>query len=113
MSACGEEARCTLPNPRLNAVLRRSERFGGVVSADLLRKLVRELLKAPGAPTQTVLSLRSGVSPRTISRVLNGRANTTRFDIADALLVALDASEQLDTLVDAPLELMTHVNPAP
>ncbi len=98
MSACGEEAHCTLPNPRLNAVLRRSERFGGVVSADLLRKLVRELLKAPGAPTQTVLSHRSGVSPRTISRVLNGRANTTRFDIADALLVALDAGDTIDDL---------------
>jgi hypothetical protein len=82
----------------LNAVIRRSQPYGGVVRADLLRERLRALLKAPGAPTHNVLALRSGVAPRTVSRVLNGHARTTRFDIADALLVALDATDQIDDL---------------
>ena len=82
----------------LNAVIRRSEAFGGVVQADDLRRALRALLKRPGAPTQRILAARSGVAERTISRILHGHDQTTRFDIADALLVALNASDTLDDL---------------
>jgi hypothetical protein len=82
----------------LNAVVRRSEAFGGVVQADDLRRALRALLKRPGAPTKRVLALRSGVAERTISRILHGHDRTTRFDIADALLVALDSADAVDDL---------------
>lgn len=90
--------RARVPNRRCSAVLRRSEPFGGVVAAAHLRRMLRALLARPGAPTQRVLSARSGVAERTISRVLHGRDSTTRFDIADALLVALDAGELIEQL---------------
>jgi hypothetical protein len=45
-----------------------------------------------------VLALRSGVAERTVSRILHGHDHTTRFDIADALLVALDQADVLDEL---------------
>jgi hypothetical protein len=48
-----------------------------------------------------VLAARSGVAERTISRILHGSDQTTRFDIADALLTALDAADALDDLTDA------------
>ena len=83
------------------AVLRRSERFGGVVQAHDLRRALRTLLKRPDAPTQRTLAARSGVSERTVSRILHGHDHTTRFDIADALLVALDAGDILDDLAAA------------
>jgi len=43
--------------------------------------------------------MRSGVPERTISRILYGHDRTTRFDIADALLTALDNLDpwELDT----------------
>ncbi len=78
------------------AVVRRSEAFGGVVQADHLRRVLHALLKRPDAPTQRVLAARSGVAERTISRILHGYDHTTRFDIADALLIALDAQHLLD-----------------
>jgi transcriptional regulator with XRE-family HTH domain len=59
------------------------------------------LLKRPGAPTQRVLAARSGVAERTLSRILHGNDHTTRFDIADALLTALDAADALDDLTDS------------
>jgi len=92
-----------IPSTRkaLNAVVRRSEAFGGVVQADHLRRALRALLKRPGAPTQRILAARSGVSERTISRILYGRDRTTRFDIADALLVALDSAAALDDVAAA------------
>jgi hypothetical protein len=80
------------------AVVRRSEAFGGVVQAQDLRHALRALLRRPGAPTQRVLALRSGVAERTVSRILHGHDHTTRFDIADALLVALDQADVLDEL---------------
>lgn len=99
MTTTEQTQRRTLPKSHLNAVLRRSERFGGVVSADALKHLLRTLLSASGAPTQAMLSKQSGVSERTISRVLNARAHTTRFDIADALLVALGSADSIDELL--------------
>lgn len=68
------------------------------MQAQDLRCALRALLKLPYAPTQRVLAARSGVAERTISRILHGHDHTTRFDIADALLVALDAAEMLDDL---------------
>lgn len=85
-------------DPCVSAVARRSERFGGVVRADLLRTQLRALMRSSGAPTQRVLSARSGVPERTISRVLHGRDLTTRFDIADALLVALDSHDEIPSI---------------
>ena len=84
-----------------SAVLRRSAAFGGIVQAHHLRGALRALLKRPGAPTQRVLAARSGVAERTISRILHGSDHTTRFDIADALLTALDSAATLDDLTDA------------
>lgn len=66
--------------------------------AEDLRRELKRLLAQRGAPTQRVLAARSGVAERTISRVLHGRDLTTRFDIADALLVALDAGELIEQL---------------
>ena len=85
-----------------SAVLRRSEAFGGVVQAHHLRDTLRALLKAPEAPTQRTLAARSGVAERTISRILHGSDQTTRFDIADALLTSLDAADALDEFTPAP-----------
>lgn len=79
-----------------SVIVRRSAAFGGVVQADDLRRVLRPLLKRPDAPTQRVLAARSGVAERTISRILHGRDQTTRFDIADALLTTLDAQHVLD-----------------
>ena len=66
-----------------------------------LRCALRALLKRPSAPTQRVLAARSGIAERTISRILHGSDQTTRFDIADALLTALEAADALDDLTDA------------
>ena len=85
-------------NTASSAVVRRSEAFGGVVQAEDLRRALRELLRRSGAPTQRTLAARSGVAERTISRILHGCDLTTRFDIADALLIALDADHLLETL---------------
>ena len=71
------------------------------MQAHHLRGILRALLKRPGAPTQRVLAARSGVAERTISRILHGCDQTTRFDIADALLTALDSADTLDDLTDA------------
>jgi transcriptional regulator with XRE-family HTH domain len=72
------------------------------VQAHRLRGALRTLLNAPGAPTQRTLAARSGVAERTISRILHGNDQTTRFDIADALLTALDAANTLDESTRAP-----------
>jgi hypothetical protein len=88
-----------------SAVLRRSQTFGGVVQAHHLRGILRALLARPSAPTQRVLAARSRVSERTISRILHGNDQTTRFDIADALLTALDATDLLDDLTAAEVVL--------
>lgn len=66
--------------------------------AEDLRRALKTLLARSGAPTQRVLAARSGVAERTISRVLHGRDRTTRFDIADAILVALDAADLVEQL---------------
>ena len=79
---------------RAGASERDSAAFPHSVPKDLLRAQLRALLARSGAPTRRVLSLRSGVPERTISRILYGHDRTTRFDIADALLTALD---NLDT----------------
>ena len=71
------------------------------MQADHLRRTLRALLKRPGAPTQRILAARSGVAERTISRILHGHDRTTRFDIADALLVALNAADALDDVAAA------------
>lgn len=71
------------------------------MQAHHLRDTLRALLKRPGAPTQRVLAARSGVAERTISRILHGSDRTTRFDIADALLTALESADTLDDLIDA------------
>ena len=92
-------------NKAHSAVLRRSQAFGGVVQAKDLRGALRALLRRPGAPTQRVLAMRSGVPERTISRILHGHDRTTRFDIADALFVALDAESMLDELCPAEAEV--------
>lgn len=63
----------------------------GCVPAPLLGDVLGKLLSAPGAPTQTRLSERSGVPPRTLYRILNRVDRSVEFHIADALLVALDA----------------------
>lgn len=75
------------------------------MQAHHLRDTLRALLKRPSAPTQRVLAARSGVAERTISRILHGSDRTTRFDIADALLTALDSADMLDDLTDAEDEL--------
>lgn len=75
------------------------------MQADRLRRVLHALLKHPDAPTQRVLAARSGVAERTISRVLHGRDYTTRFDIADALLTALDAQHVLDDPAFAAAEV--------
>lgn len=72
-----------------------------MVQADDLRRVLRVLLKRSGAPTQRVLAARSGIAERTISRILHGHDRTTRFDIADSLLVALDATDVIDDLTAA------------
>lgn len=72
------------------------------MQAHHLRGALRALLKAPGAPTQRTLAARSGVPERTIGRILHGSDQTTRFDIADALLTSLDAADLLDEVAHAP-----------
>lgn len=72
--------------------------------AEDLRRLLKQLLARSSAPTQRVLSARSGVPERTISRVLHGHDQTTRFDIADALLVALDSGELIEQLLPCSKE---------
>ena len=68
------------------------------MQAEDLRRALRALLGRSCAPTQRVLAARSGVAERTISRVLHGRDMTTRYDIADALLIALDAGDLMEQL---------------
>jgi transcriptional regulator with XRE-family HTH domain len=69
-----------------------------VVQAEDLRCALRALLRRSGAPTQRILAARSGVAERTVSRILHGRDLTTRYDIADALLIALDEGDLVETL---------------
>lgn len=63
----------------------------GDVPVRLFAHTLRELLSTPGAPNQTQLEARSGVPARTIYRVLNCIDRSVSFEIADALLTALDA----------------------
>lgn len=75
------------------------------MQAHHLRGTLHALLRRPGAPTQRLLAARSGVAERTISRILHGNDQTTRFDIADALLTALDSADALDELIEAGVAL--------
>jgi hypothetical protein len=63
----------------------------GGVPVRLFASVLHELLVAPGAPTQAQLEAWSGVPARTIYRVRKGIDRSVSFDIADALLTALDA----------------------
>jgi hypothetical protein len=63
----------------------------GAVPVRPFSAILRELLNGHGAPTQAQLEARSGVPARTIYRVLSGIDRSVSFEIADALLTALDA----------------------
>lgn len=63
----------------------------GAVPVRLFAQILRELLGAHGAPTQSQLEARSGIPARTVYRVLTTADRSVSFEVADALLTALDA----------------------
>lgn len=54
---------------------------------------LRSLLSAPNAPSLEVLAAQSGIPSRTVYRILHHVDRSVTFEVADALLVALDAHE--------------------
>lgn len=63
----------------------------GSVPVRLFAEVLRELLAQHRAPSQTQLHAMSGVPARTIYRILNHVDRSVSFDVADALLTALDS----------------------
>lgn len=87
----------------------------GAVPVRPFAACLRDLLAARGAPTQAQLEARSGVPSRTIYRILNTIDRSVSFEIADALLTALDAIQlwhqpPLDEFF-LPFESDTLINP--
>jgi Cro/C1-type HTH DNA-binding domain len=88
----------------------------GAVPVRLFAAELRRLLAATGAPTQAQLEARSGIPSRTIYRILNEIDRSVSFDVADALLTALDAvglwhQPPLDQFLEPPPPKETLLNP--
>lgn len=88
----------------------------GAVPVRLFSATLRELLTGRGAPTQTQLEARSGIPARKIYRVLKGIDRSVSFDVADALLTALDAvhlwhQPPLDQFLEPPPPRGELINP--
>lgn len=67
----------------------------------LLSEAIQTYMQQEGAGWQVMLSSRSGVSTRTIRRIISGENKYATFDTADRLLTAMDQqslSRQLDII---------------
>jgi len=64
----------------------------GAVPVRLFAHVLRELITAPNSHTQAQVEARSGVPSRTIYRILKRVDRSVSFEVADALLTALDAN---------------------
>jgi transcriptional regulator with XRE-family HTH domain len=54
---------------------------------------VRPLLSSTEIPHERILAERSGVSKKTISRIMSGETKTVSHEVADNLITAMDRSD--------------------
>jgi transcriptional regulator with XRE-family HTH domain len=61
---------------------------------------VRPLLSSTAIPHQRILAESSGVSKKTISRIMSGETKEVSYDMADRLITAMDYSYVWYTILD-------------
>lgn len=83
-------------NRRCEAPVRVFPATPGAIPTRVLLPILHALTSHRRAPTRCQLAERSGVSRSTIDRLLAGTDRCVTFEIADALLVTLDAVELWD-----------------
>lgn len=110
------------PHPlcRTNAPRRRPVRVfpttPGAIPVHPFAAALRTLLDVPGASSHATLAAHSGVPPRTVYRILHHIDRSVTFEVADALLVALDAhdlwhSPPLDAYLTPPSRHARLIHP--
>ena len=88
------------PDSRPAVGVRKRRRFArvfpttpGAVPVRVFIQVLAELMKPPRRITRAQLEARSGIPARTIHRMLHNVDRSVSFEVADALLTALDAND--------------------